>query len=97
LFCDSRRQTGESLLVFSLGLERFGGEFSVGLLQENLDTGFGFFELLLALAGKADAFFEEFHGVIERELRVFEFADDFLEAGKRAFEVGLLGRFWFFG
>src|SRR6266436_9182076 len=48
---------GSSFVLF-LRLEGLGGEFSVGFLQQNLDAAFGFFELLLALAGKRDAFLE---------------------------------------
>jgi hypothetical protein len=52
--------------------------------------------LLLAFAGKTYAFFEELHGVVERELGAFETADHFFEAGERALEVGFLGRLGFF-
>ena len=88
-----------SFVLFSglfFRLEGLGGEFPVGLLEENLDTAFGFFELLLALAGKGDAFLEEFHGFVESELRAFEAADDFFEACEGLFKIGLLRRLWLF-
>jgi hypothetical protein len=63
-------------LALGFGIERFGGEFAVGFCKEDFYAAFGFFELLLAFAGEGYAFFEEFHGVVERELRAFEAADD---------------------
>ena len=77
--------------------ERFRDDFSVSFSEKDFDFAFGFFELLLTFGGKGDTFFEKFHGVVERELRAFEFADDFFEAREAAFEVGLLGRIRFFG
>src|ERR1043166_7197243 len=70
------------------GIEGFGDDFAVGLAEENFDLAFGFFELLLALAGECDAFFKEFHGIVERKLRAFEFANNFFETREAAFEVG---------
>src|SRR6266852_6195123 len=40
------------------GLERLSDQFAVGLLQQNLDTAFRFFELPLTLSRKLDAFLE---------------------------------------
>jgi hypothetical protein len=51
----------------------------------------------LALAGKRNALFEELHGIVERELRAFETADNLFEASKGALKIGLLRWFWFFG
>jgi len=81
----------------AFGIEGFGDDFAVGFAEKDFNFAFGFLELLLAFAGKSDAFFEEFHGVVERELRTFEFADDFLEAREAALEVGLFGGIGFFG
>jgi hypothetical protein len=53
--------------------------------------------LLLALARKRDALFEEFHGVVQRELRALQPADDLFETGERAFKIGLLRWFWLLG
>jgi hypothetical protein len=78
------------------GIERFGGEFAVGFFEKDFDAAFGFFELLLAFALESDTFFKEFHGVVERELRGLEPADDFFEARERTLEVRLLGRLRFF-
>ena len=61
-----------SRLVLFFGLERFGHQFSVGFLQQDLDAPFRFFELLLALAGELHAFLEKFHGFVQRELRAFQ-------------------------
>jgi hypothetical protein len=77
-------------------LERLSDEFSVGFLQQNLDAAFGFFELLLALARKLDAFLEKLHGFVERELRAFQAPDDFFEAREGLLKIGLLGRLRFF-
>ena len=81
-----------SRLGLLFGIEGLGGEFAVGFLQQNFDAAFGVFELLLAFAGERDTFFEEFHGVVERELRAFQAADDFFEASERFLEVGLFCR-----
>jgi len=78
-------------------IERLGGELAVGFFQKNFDAAFGFFELLLAFTGERHAFFEELHGIVERELGAFETADDFLEAGEGALKIRLLGRLGFFG
>lgn len=72
----------------AFGVEGCGGEFAVGFFEEDFDFAFSFFELLLAFARKFDAFFEEFHGVVERELGGFETADDFFETGERMLEIG---------
>jgi len=60
-----------SRLGLAFGIEGLGGELTVGFFQKNFDTAFGFFELLLALAGKRDTLFEELHGIVERELWAF--------------------------
>jgi hypothetical protein len=82
-----------SRFVLALGIERFGGQFAIRFFEEDLDAAFGFFELLLAFAGELDALFEEFHGVVERELWAFEAADDFFEADEGFLEVRLFRRF----
>jgi len=87
-----RRRRGGSGLGLAFGVEGFGGEFAVGFFQQDFDFALGFFELLLAFAGKLDAFLEKFHSVIEGELRRFETADDFFETGERAFKIGFLWR-----
>src|SRR5579859_612582 len=77
-------------------IERFGGKFAVGFFEQNFHLAFGFFELLLAFTRKRDAFFKQLHGFVERKLRAFEFADDFLEPCQRALEFRLFRRFRFF-
>jgi hypothetical protein len=79
-----------SRLALALGIERLGGQLSIRFFEEDFDAAFGFFELLLAFARKGDAFFKEFHSVVEGELRAFEAADDFFEADEGLLEIGLL-------
>ena len=85
-----------SRFALAFGIERFGGDFAVGFFEEDFYAAFGFFELLLAFAGKAHAFFKEFHGVVERELRAFEAPDDFFQASKDFSKSGFLGGSGFF-
>src|SRR6202171_262543 len=68
-----------SRFVLGFGFERLGRELSVGLLQQNFNTPFGFFQLFLALARKSHALFKELHGVVERELWALEAANHFFE------------------
>ena len=79
-----------AFLGFFFRLERLGHEFSVGFLQQDLDAAFGFFELLLALARKLDAFLEQLHGFVQRELRAFQAPDDFFETREGLLKIGLL-------
>jgi len=81
----------------AFGFKGFGDDSAVGFLEKDFDFAFCFFELLLAFGGKGDSFFKKFHGVVERKLRAFQFADDFFESREAAFEVGFLGRIGFFG
>jgi hypothetical protein len=92
-----RRETPGSRFALAFRVEGLGGNFAVGFFEEDFDAAFGLFELLLAFAGKSDAFFEELHGVVERKLWGFQAADDFLEASEGTLEIGLLGRFGLFG
>jgi hypothetical protein len=87
---------GISSFVLGFGIEGFGGEFAVGLFEQDFHAAFGFFELFLAFAGEFNALFEKFHGVVEGKLRTFETADDFFEAGEGALEIGLFCWFRFF-
>src|ERR1700676_908474 len=68
-----------SRFVLGFGFKRSGCEFSVGLLQQNFNTPFGFFQLFLALARKSHAFFKKLHRVVERELWALEAADYFFQ------------------
>jgi hypothetical protein len=95
--CGGRGEASASGLGLAFGVEGLGGEFAVGFFQEDFDAAFGLFELLLAFAGKSDAFFEELHGIVERKLWAFEAADDLFEASEGTLEVGLLRRFGLFG
>ncbi len=79
------------------GVERFGNNFTVGFSKEDFYFAFGFLQLFLAFGGESHAFFEELHGVVQRKLRAFEFADDFFETREGALEIGLLGWIGFFG
>src|SRR5215510_6299740 len=77
-------------------LEGFGDDSTVGFPEENFDFAFGFFELLLAFGGKGDAFFEQFHRVVEGKLRAFQFADHLFETREAALKIRLLRRIGFF-
>src|SRR4029077_5142714 len=79
-----------SRFVLGFGFKRRGCEFSIGLLQQNFNTPFGFFQLFLALARKSHAFLEKQHGLVERELRALEAANHFFETRERALKIGLL-------
>jgi hypothetical protein len=92
-----KRHASGSRVGLAFGVKGFGGEFAVGFLEENFYAAFRLFELLLAFAGEGHAFFEEFHGIVERQLGAFETADDLFETSERALKVRLLGRFGFFG
>src|SRR5580658_4425970 len=91
------RWTKRSRFVLAFGIERLGGKFAVGFFQQDFDAAFGFFKLLLAFAGKGDAFFEELHGVVKRKLGAFEAADDFLETSEGALKIGLFWRLGLLG
>jgi hypothetical protein len=91
------RRRAESRFALAFGIERLGGEFAVGFFQQDFDAAFGFFELLLAFAGEGHAFFEELHGVVERELGAFEATDDLFETSEGSLKIGLLGRIGLFG
>src|SRR5713226_1353237 len=88
---------GASRFGLPLGIERLGGQLAIGFLQENFYSPLRLFQLLLALARESDALFEELHRVVQRELRAFQPADDFLKPGQRALKIGLLRWFWFLG
>src|SRR6266849_2250543 len=88
---------GKSRFALVLGIERLGGEFAVRFLQQNLHAALGFLELLLTLPRKRHAFFKELHGIVERELRALETANNFLEPRERALKVRLLRRVGLFG
>jgi hypothetical protein len=75
-------------VAFFGSFEGFGNQLAIGFLEKYFDATFGFFELLLTFAREADAFFKKLHGVVEGELRAFEFADYFFEASEGAFEIG---------
>src|SRR5260370_33653597 len=83
---------GASRFGLPLGIEWLGGKLAIGFLQEDFHSPLCLFQLFLALAGKGDALFEQLHGVVQRELRAFEAADDFLNAGKRTLKIGRFRR-----
>src|SRR5260370_4469514 len=72
-----------------LGIERLGGKLAIGFLQEDFHSTLRLFQLFLALAGECYAFFEKFHRVVQRKLRAFQAAHDFLEAGKPTLQIRL--------
>src|SRR5215470_10236362 len=75
-----KRSRCEGSRFFALRVKGFHGKLSVRLFEQDFHLPLGFFELLLTFTGECDAFFEQFHRFVERELRAFQFADDFLEA-----------------
>ena len=90
------RDARASRVALSFGFKRFGRELSVRLLQKNFHAPFGFFQLLLAFARKSHALLEKLHCVVERELRAFQLANNFLQPRERAFKIRPFGLFWFF-
>jgi hypothetical protein len=81
----------------AFGFEGFGDDPTVSFPEENFDFAFRFFQLLLAFCGKGDAFFEQFHRIVERKLRAFELADDLFKAREAALKIRLfrrIGLFW---
>src|SRR5216684_7967375 len=80
-----------------LGIEWLGGKLAIGFLQEDFHSTLGLFQLFLTLAGECDALFEQLHGIVQRELRAFQAANDFFKTGKRALKVRLFRRFGFLG
>src|SRR5712691_2070224 len=86
-----------SRFTLPFGIEGFGGKLAIGLLEEDFHTAFRLFQLLLAFTRKRNAFFEEFHRFIQRELRAFQTPHNFFETRKRALEIRLLRRLRLFG
>src|SRR5215470_9818992 len=74
-----------------------GDDAPVSFLQQDFDFSFRLFELLLALSRERYAFFKQFHRVVQRELRAFQFSHYFFQPRERALEVGLLRQFSFLG
>src|SRR5260370_28884982 len=95
--CRARGCRGTSRFSLPLGIERLGGKLAIGFLQENFHPALRLFQLFLTLTGERDALFEKFHRVVQRKLRAFRAAQDFLEAGKRTLKIGLFRRFGFLG
>src|SRR5258708_5158036 len=88
---------GSLRFTLPLRIEGVGHQPALPLLQEDFDSPLGFLQLLLALAGERYALFEQLHRIVQGELRTFQAADDFLEAGERALKIGLFRGFRFFG
>jgi hypothetical protein len=90
---ENRSPRAGSGFFFSLRLEGLRGEFAAGLLQKDFYFAFSLLELLLAFAGEGDTFLKQSHGVIEREIRVLESANDFFEAREGMLEFRFLPGF----
>src|SRR6266851_8623743 len=84
-----------SRFALPLGIEGLGRKLAIRFLQEDFHSTFRLLQLLLALAGECDALFEQFHRVVQRELRAFQAANDFLKACQRALKIGLFREFGF--
>src|SRR3981189_886132 len=74
---------GASRFGLPLGIERLGGKLAIGFLQEDFHSPLRFFQLLLTLTGERNAFFEQLHLVVQRELRDRHAAGHFLAPAKR--------------
>jgi len=61
---------------------------SAGLLEQNFHFTFGLFQVFLAITRKLDAFLEQFHGFIQREVRTLQLSDYFFQARQRMLEIG---------
>src|SRR5258708_1356607 len=86
-----------SRLALAFGIERLSGKLAIGFFQENFNPALGFLDLFLAFAREGFSLFEELHGVVERDLRTLEAADDFFEAREGTLKIGLLRRFGLLG
>src|SRR6202140_342623 len=61
-----------SRFALAFGVEGLSGEFAVSFFEKDFYAALGLLELLLAFARERHALFEEFHGIVERQLRAFE-------------------------
>src|SRR6266481_2217612 len=86
-----------SRFTLPLVIEGLGDQPAIRFLQDDFDSTLGCLQLLLALAGERYTLFEQLHRIVQGELRTFQAADDFLEAGERALKIGLFRGFRFFG
>src|SRR5579864_3331460 len=77
--CAMRLAPGSRFVLF-FRLEGLSRQFSIRLLQQNLHAPFRFFQLPLELARELHAFFEQFHGFVQCELRALQPAHHFFEA-----------------
>src|ERR1700687_3234642 len=81
---------GVSRLALPPRIEGLSRQLAISLFEEDFHTAFRLFQLLMAFARQRHSFFEEFHRVVQRELRALQASDNFLEARKGPLEVGLL-------
>src|SRR5216683_4631058 len=81
-----------SRFVLFFRLERLRRQLSVRLLQQNLHAPFRFFQLLLAFARELHAFFEQFHGLVQRELWALEAPHHFFQPRQGLLKIRLLHR-----
>src|SRR4029077_8969901 len=68
-----------SRVTLPLGIEGLSRQLAIRFLQEDFHASFRLLQLLLALAGKRDALFEQLHRVVQGELWTLQAADHFLE------------------
>src|SRR5258708_26096842 len=69
---------GASRFGLPLGIERLGGKLAIGFLQEDFHSPLRLFQLLLTLTGERDAFFQQLHRVVPREVRALHPATNLL-------------------
>lgn len=81
----AKRSSGRNCVLgaFLFGLERGRGNLSVGLLQQNLNFAFGFFQSLLALARELYTFLKEGHRFVEGKIGALEALNNFFETSQR--------------
>ena len=94
----SGARSRRSRLGFFLGfgIEGFRGHLAAGLLEQNFHFALGLLQVFLAIARELHAFFEQLHGIVERQIRALQFADDLFQARERIFKIGLLRGFGLF-
>jgi hypothetical protein len=79
------------------GIESLGNEFAARFLEQDFDFALRLPQVFLAVARELYALFKEFHGFVERQIRILKLADNFFQAREGILKVRLLARFRLFG
>src|ERR1035437_4518947 len=94
---------GRLRLFLGFGIEWLGSHLAADLLEQDFHFAFGLLQVFLAVSRELHAFFEQFHGFIERKVRALQLPHDFFQARRRVFEIrflrgrGLFRRCWIHG